>query len=209
MSLASIHTFSGKMFDILNPTTDMVCIEDIAHGGSAMNRFTGHCRFPYPVAQHEYLGSFILPDHCECANEREHAFKFLLHDASESYISDVSRPLKHFTLVGDEYRKVEKPIQELIYARYGLSVHEPPCIKDIDTQMLYAEKAQLMPKKGKWQTKWSDDERAADVKIVEHSFRKNKLLFLSRFNELCLVEDQHKFSFWEKMQLLWYKWRKN
>lgn len=189
MDQAVIQTFTGKMFNILNPTEDMICIEDIAHAGSAMNRFTGHCRFPYPVTQHEYLGSFIRPPNCRCASNEEHAFKFLLHDASESYISDVSRPLKHFTLVGDEYRKVEKPIQELIYARYGLSVHEPPCIKDIDTQMSYAEKAQLMPKKGEWQTKRSDDEKAADVIIMERTFYQNKLLYLSRFNKLCRPQD--------------------
>lgn len=188
MSQAWIQTFTGKAFDILNPTMDMICIEDIAHAGSAMNRFTGHCRFPYPVTQHEYLGSFIRPENCECVSEQEHAFKFLLHDASESYISDVSRPLKHFTMVGDEYRKVEKPIQELIYVRFGLSPHEPPCVKEIDTQMLYAEKAQLMPPKT-WTIKWSDDEKAADVIITERTFYQNKFLYLSRFNKLCRPQD--------------------
>jgi len=50
------------MFDILNPTPDMINIEDIAHAGSQMNRFTGHCRFPYPVTQHERLGSYLVPE---------------------------------------------------------------------------------------------------------------------------------------------------
>lgn len=204
MSEAWIQTATGKKFDILNPTLDMVCIEDIAHSTSQMNRFTGHCKFPYPVAQHEYLGSFIIPEDCQCDSPEEHAFRFLMHDASEGYISDISRPLKHFTAAGEEYRKVEKPIQGLLYRKYGLSEEEPPCVKRIDTMMLYAEKDQLMCNK-RFMHQWSIDEKAASVKIVERSFRKNKLLYLDRFNELCRPEDRYTFTFWQKIQLFWYK----
>lgn len=198
MDHAWIHTYTGKMFDILNPTADMICIEDIAHAGSQMNRFTGHCKYPYPVTQHEYLGSFIRPHNCQCASNEEHAFKFLLHDASESYISDVSRPLKHFTLVGKEYRKVERPIQNLIYACFGLGPNEPPCIKTVDTQMLYAEKAALMPSK-KFAVDWfavegEHDRTPADVVITERTFHQNKFLYLSRFNKLCRPQDVFDWS---------------
>lgn len=189
MGQAWIQTFTGKQFDIMNPTLDMICIEDIAHSTSQMNRFTGHCKFPYPVSQHEYLGSFIAPDECQCASRDEHAFRFLLHDASEGYISDMSRPLKHFTSAGEEYRKVEKPIQELVYVKFGLSVEEPPCIKQIDSLMLFAEKKQLMGN-SKFVHKWSDDERAANVLITERTFYVNRVLYLSRFNTLCRVEDR-------------------
>lgn len=193
-----IQTFTGKLFDILNPTEDMICIEDIAHAGSAMNRFTGHCRYPYPVTQHEYLGSFIQPETCQCRSYEEHAFKFLLHDASESYISDVSRPLKHFTHVGEEYRKVEKPIQNLIYTRFGLDPDEPPCVKLVDTQMLYAEKFALMPTK-KFVVDWfavggEQDRTPADVIITERTFYQNKFLYLSRFNKLCRPQDVFDWS---------------
>lgn len=200
---AWIQTYTGKQFDIINPTLEMINIEDIAHSTSQMNRFTGHCVFPYPVSQHELLGSFIVPENCECASPEEHAFKFLLHDASEGYISDMSRPLKHFTSAGEEYRKVEKPIQELAYERFGLSPHEPPCIKQVDSLMLYAEKKQLMGN-SKFVHKWADDERAANIEIDERSFRKNKLLYLWRFNSLCRPQDRYKFSITEKIRLAWY-----
>lgn len=198
MSSACIQTFTGKFFDILSPTADMICIEDIAHAGSQMNRFTGHCKYPYPVTQHEYLGSFIRPPNCQCASPEEHAFKFLLHDASESYISDVSRPLKHFTLVGEEYRKVERPIQDLIYERYGLDPSEPPCIKSVDTQMLYAEKYALMPTR-EFVNDWfviggEKDRNPADVIITERTFHQNKFLYLSRFNKLCRPQDVFDWS---------------
>jgi uncharacterized protein len=175
----------------MDPRPEMVCIEDIAHSGSQINRFTGHCKFPYPVTQHEYLGSFILwPNGCECGSPREHAFRFLLHDASESYINDLSRPLKHFTSAGAEYRKVEKPIQAMIYEKYGLDPVEPKCIKEADTLMLYAEKNQLMSN-SKFAVKWSENEEAADVQIIERNFYQNKISYLVRFNELCRKEDTY------------------
>lgn len=204
MSNAWIQTASGIQFDILNPSWTMFTIRDIAHSTSQANRFTGHCKFPYPVAQHEFLGSFLTPSACYCTNPREHAFRFLLHDASEGYIGDMSRPLKHFTTAGEEYRKVEHPIQSIIYARFGLTPDEPSCIKEIDTQMLYAEKHQLMGN-SKFAVKWSDDERAADVLIRERTFTQNRLLYLSRFNKLCRPEDRYVFTLGEHIRLLWYK----
>ena len=172
MSNATIVTASGMCFDILETTLDMICIEDIAHSLSQMNRFTGHTRFPYPVAQHSRLGSYLVPP--------KYALRFLLHDGSEGYLGDMNRPLKHFTPAGDEYRKVEARIQGLIYNKFGLSADEPEIIHEIDNQMLYAEKEQIMPPT-EWQNKWSKDEKAADVRILETSFRVNKALFLDRF----------------------------
>lgn len=175
MGTAWIQTYTGIMFDILDPQPDMICIEDIAHASSQANRFTGHCRFPYPVSQHSRLGSYLLP--------KEFALEFLLHDASESYIGDMNRPLKHFTVAGVEYRKVEAKIQGVICAKFGLPLIESPIVKKVDNLMLYAEKQQLMYSK-KFKYKWSDTEEAADVKIVETSFRMNKRLFLNRFHRL-------------------------
>lgn len=172
MSNATIVTSTGLYFDILETTFDMVCIEDIAHALSQGNRFTGHPKFPYPVSQHSRLGSYVVP--------QVYAMRFLLHDASEAYLGDMNRPLKHFTSAGEEYRKVEKRIQGLIYNKFGLSEIEPEIIHEIDTQMLYAEKAQIMPAT-EWKNQWSKDKTAADVRILETSFRVNKALFLDRF----------------------------
>lgn len=181
MSQAYIETFTGKQFDIIEATPQMVCIEDLAHSLSGMNRFTSHCRYPYPVSQHSRLGSYLVPE--------EHALRFLLHDGSEAYIGDMNRPLKHFTKAGEEYRKVEAPLQQLIYSCFGIYGPDPDIIHDVDAQMLYAEKAQLMGNTP-FPVKWSKNELAADVKIVETSFYENKKLFLERFHELYHKEKQ-------------------
>lgn len=188
MTQAWIETHSGIAFDILEPTVEMVSIEDIAHSLSQMNRFTGHCRFPYPVAQHSRLVSYLVPD--------EYALWGLLHDASEAYIGDMNRPLKHFSLAGNEYRKVEDRVMEVVCRKFRLDFAEPEAVKIADTQMLFAEKSQVMGGL-KWDMKkehdmsrmsenksWEEAKKAADVKIVETSFYENKRLYLERFYQL-------------------------
>ena len=172
MSEACIITASGLVFDILETTPEMICIEDIAHATSQGNRFTGHSKFPYPVSQHSRLGSYLVP--------QQYALRFLLHDGSEAYLGDMNRPLKHFTPAGDEYRKVEKRIQGIIYNKFGLSEDEPDIIHEVDNMMFYAEKAAIMPPTPR-KRKWSATEMAADVRIIETSFRVNKALYLDRF----------------------------
>lgn len=172
MSKVWIETFTGKAFDMSDPQPDMIDIVDIAHAGSQMNRFTGHCRFPYPVTQHERLGSYLVPE--------EYALQFLLHDASESYLGDMNRPLKHFTNAGIAYREVEAKLQTLIYTVFGLPILELPDVKRVDEEMLYAEKSQLMLNG----PAWHEGHKRADVQIVETSFADNKRLFLERFYQL-------------------------
>ena len=174
MSRAYIQTFTGLSFDILKPTVEMVSIEDIAHALSQMNRFTGHCRYPYPVSQHSRFVSHLVPD--------EFALWGLLHDASEAYIGDMNRPLKHFSAAGESYRRVEKHLMNVICDKFNLSREEPPCVKEADDMMLYAEKQQLMYSPD-FIYQWAEV-KPADVKIVETSFYDNKKLFLERFYQL-------------------------
>ena len=41
----------------------------------------------------------------------------LLHDACEAYISDITRPVKHYL---EEYRKIEHKLQQVIYLKFGI-----------------------------------------------------------------------------------------
>src|SRR5208282_6622849 len=83
---AWIRTFSGGRFYVLEPRVEDVRIEDIAHALSMQCRFTGHVREFYSVAEHSVWVSRY--------SHREDALWGLLHDASESYIGDMSTPLK-------------------------------------------------------------------------------------------------------------------
>ena len=177
MSESYIETFTGVKFDIIDTRPEMIQIDDVAHALSQANRFTGHAMFPYSVAQHSLLGSYLLDD-------KKKAFRFLNHDDSEAFIGDMNRPLKHFTRAGEEYRKVEEPLQTMIYNRFGIYGPDPDYIHVVDNMMLYAEKAALFAEGSPaFHIKWSD-EKAADVKIVEMNWRDVKRLWLRRFYEL-------------------------
>lgn len=68
----------------------------------------------------------------------------LLHDASESYISDLTRPVKRNL---PAYFDIEDKLQKVIYERFGLgdiSYSELNIITEIDDALLYYEFDELM-----------------------------------------------------------------
>lgn len=89
-------TISGKDYHLggprtMSPDARPICIEDIAHHLSLINRFTGATTRPYSVAEHSLLCSEIA--------QREGApvglqMAMLMHDAHEAYTTDLSSPAK-------------------------------------------------------------------------------------------------------------------
>lgn len=101
-------------------------IDVIAFALSNINRYTGHVG-QYSVAQHCVLVSEQLPDELKLSG--------LLHDATEAYIGDVSKPLKALL---PEYRKIEAWYHEQIDTLFDV-VTEHPEIKEADLRMLITE----------------------------------------------------------------------
>lgn len=135
-------TYSGTKFYVTNPREEDVKEIDIAHALSLTCRANGHCKYFYSVAQH-----------ClNCAREaaaRKHSAKLqlacLLHDASEAYISDITRPFKPLL---NNYREFESRIQGCIYKKYGLgdlTEEEFAKVFDIDDCVLYHEFTAINP----------------------------------------------------------------
>jgi len=136
-----ILTYSKVKFFPLEPVKEDIKIEDIAHSLSLMTRANGHCSQFYSVAQHSI--------HCfKEAKSRGYSenvqLSCLLHDASESYISDLTRPVKRNL---PEYSAIEEKLQSLIYDRFGLgdlSKEERKQIEDVDDTLLHYEFEELM-----------------------------------------------------------------
>lgn len=176
---AWIITYSGLKFYHMNPQPEMVTIEDIAHALSQTCRWTGHTKWHYSVAQHSVYCSQIVPG--------DHRLAALLHDASEAYLGDMNRPLKHFTPAGPAYLEIEAPVEKMIFEKFGLPYPMHPSVKEADAQMLYAEKAQLMKVTEATQyesKKWGTDETEADIAIERWTPRRAEKMFLKRFAEL-------------------------
>ncbi|MCD7709496.1 MAG: phosphohydrolase [Clostridiales bacterium] len=140
----NMTTYTGQKFDPFEPNREALRIEDIAHALSMMTRANGH--FP------EF---FSVGQHCiQCAQEAiarnyvpEMVLACLLHDASEAYLADVSRPVKrHMTM----YMQIEDQLQSLIYEvflGYIPRGEEAELVQNIDDACLYYEFLHFMKEK--------------------------------------------------------------
>ena len=136
-----ILTYTKTRFYPLEPVMADIKIEDIAHSLSLMTRANGHFKHFYSVAQHSV--------NCyKEAKSRGYSERVqlgcLLHDASESYISDLTRPVKRNL---SEYFVIEENLQGIIHEWFGLgdlSDEEIKLIKDVDDSLLYYEFQALM-----------------------------------------------------------------
>ena len=131
-----LQTYTGKAFDLLNPTPEMVDIEDIAHALSLLCCFTGHTKEFYSVAQHSVL--------CASRAPHKYAMHALLHDAHEAYVGDMNSPLKR--LLGKSYYSISYGIQKVIDESFGIEreAKSRQVIKNIDLRMLKTEARDLL-----------------------------------------------------------------
>ena len=128
-----MQTASGRKFWPLDPRSDEVFIEDIAHSLSMQCRYGGHCKHFYSVAEHSVHASYLVSG--------MHAFTALMHDAAEAYCTDIIRPIKKFLT---EYGAIEQRIWEVIAEKFGLPIFLPQAVHDADIAMLFSEEKAVM-----------------------------------------------------------------
>jgi 5'-deoxynucleotidase YfbR-like HD superfamily hydrolase len=174
-----IQTYSGLKFYPFNPYPDAIVIQDIAHSLSMQCRFSGHCKKFYSVAQHSVLVSYV----CDSID----ALWGLLHDASETYLSDIPRPLKRSGKM-DNYIEFENEMQKSICTRFGLSIIEPPSVKKADTILLATEARDLM---SPLHSDWQQPVDPLPFKIEPLPPQEAKNLFMKRFFELKNCPDNY------------------
>jgi len=172
-----ILTVGGNWFNVLEPTADMVVLEDIAHALANQCRFTGHLKQFYSVAQHSVLVSQVC--------NPEDALWGLLHDGSEAFLSDIARPVKKHPTLGPAYASIEDGLMRAICDRFGLAHEMPASVKEADNTVLMAEARALMP--SNWRVSFSDAAftyDVADVSVKPWSPSWAKDEFLRRFRSL-------------------------
>lgn len=170
-----IQTYTGKRFYILDPRTEDVCIEDIAHSLSLQCRYLGHAKFHYSIAQHCVL---LVAAAWRRGYSAEECFRLLMHDAGEAYYGDWPRPIKNsIPGIQEAMDAVDKVIQE----KYNIPPDED-WLKTLDSNIVVDEKKALMAEKNGW-VYIGKEPFGADIKKMEPE--QAEVMFLTWASFLC------------------------
>ena len=141
--MSYILTYKRKEFYPLDPKTEDIDIEDIAHALSLLCRANGHFKHFYSVGLHSL----------NCAYEalargysKNVVLGCLLHDGSEAYLADITRPVKRHL---QKYLEVEDVLQGKIFEKWvpSLTEDEKKLVFEIDDAILYYEFISLFGEK--------------------------------------------------------------
>ena len=140
-----LETVTGKVVNVIEPSPEQICIDDIGWGLSRMPRFCGHTitEVPYNVAQHsvfvaQEVRNIFNDDDLSNYPELKHMLKEIeelfqsplepnrtillaaLHDASEIYTGDIPSPVKQIPELRAIIKKVEHKLMNAIYQAFDL-----------------------------------------------------------------------------------------
>ena len=133
---------SGRRLDLSDPSPLDIEIADIAHGLARVARWNGQTRGAhiFSVAQHTLLVEAVMRAERPRVDEKLR-LAALLHDAPEYVIGDMISPFK--TVLGGDYKVVEKRLLSAIHIRFGLppelSANITQQIKSADRGAAYLE----------------------------------------------------------------------
>jgi len=157
---------SGASVELLHPKADEVNFRDIASSLSQINRYNGHFAKPITVAQHLIIG-------CEIAAPELRPW-WLLHDAHEERVGDVTTPIKETwsalarEMFGDPAAEMIERIRKEFERRHDAVIHQAAGlplptkdqrieIKRVDWITLATERRDFLPHQQR--TWWLDQYR--------------------------------------------------
>ncbi len=134
--MSEFLTYTGIRMDPTQARPEQLALADVAHALSLISRGGGQLRGFYSVAQHSLAC-------CREAAARGYSVPVqrfcLLHDASEAYLSDITRPVKAHL---PDYRAIEARLQNQLYRCFAgrePGEDEAAQVRGIDDAMLYWE----------------------------------------------------------------------
>lgn len=141
--MSYILTYTKKEFYPLAPQIEDIDITDIAHALSLLCRANGHFKHFYSVALHSLNCAYEAMARGYSQNV---ILGCLLHDGSEAYLADITRPVKKHL---HKYLEIEDVLQNEIFEKWipSLSEIERKQIFEIDDAILYYEFIELFGEK--------------------------------------------------------------
>lgn len=142
-----IELHSGGRFPFKSFTKGDIHIQDLAHALAHVCRYNGHVQKFYSVAEHSVVMMLWAERNLKDITPVE-LMTILLHDASEAYIGDMTRPLKQMF---PEFKALEERIHMAVAERFGTMYPHPEWLKDLNLRILVDERKQAM---GKTENDW-------------------------------------------------------
>jgi 5'-deoxynucleotidase YfbR-like HD superfamily hydrolase len=156
-------------------------VEHVAIALSQINRYTGHSRFPYSVAQHSVFVSKLLDF------DPRLAMLGLAHDAHEAIIGDISTPLKQQIRAagaGHVLEKLEADADAIMFRLFGVAApaagFETEAVKRADLVALATEYRDIMAKRHDWNLLYAPH----PAKLKAQSASCAAMLFMRRYRQL-------------------------
>jgi len=130
------------LIDLEHPRLEDIHVEDIAHSLSMQCRYAGHCSDFYSVAEHSYWVE--MKARCSWMLRPDESLAFLLHDAQEAYLHDLTSPLKSLL---SEYQELEARWEIFIRERFSLPGERPlACVGGSDPDLRLSRVVDLFDK---------------------------------------------------------------
>jgi len=166
-----LQTYTGVQFYPFRATPEMINIEDIAHQLAYQTRYRGALEDYYSIAEHCVLGSQVI--------DPNYALEFLLHDAEEAYLGDMSAPIKRFM---PDFARLGDEIRDVIFNKYGLTAGVSEAVHQLDLAICITEKTDGFADSLDWG--WENTVDKLELVPQYWSPQESEDLFLSRFEEL-------------------------
>jgi hypothetical protein len=108
-------TYTGTIFNLMDPDPDLIDIRDIAHGLAFNCRWNGATKDFYSIAEHSIR---VL---IRCRPDKDRELSGLFHDAEEAYWGDIIKPLKEIIKINSpEVLQKMVDLRMLIFDKFHL-----------------------------------------------------------------------------------------
>jgi len=185
-----IATYSGQKVWPLDPRADEIHYDDVCIGLAREGRYGNQSREVYSVGTHSVIVSQFVEQFARERGWSEDdalmaAREGLMHDASEAYIGDVTRPLKRQHVMRG-YRRVEDRWWRAVCERF--EIHPTPestmLVKEVDTRIMIDEiDALMLDPHMEFSVRFSGVEQLG-AEIPSLTWQQSAHVFSQRFNEL-------------------------